>query len=440
MLGGIVYNRPKLTPYQTSAFFHKKRYAWVEGTAKAGKTVGLMAWLTEQAFMRKNRNYYWVAPVFGQAEIAYTRIKNGLEGRFLTRDQAKAILDAQPDQVRRANESKLTITIPTMPEHVLWFKSGEKPDNIYGEDVGAAVIDEGSRMREAAWWALRSTLTATRGPVRGIANVKGRKNWFYNMCRKAEADLGNPNADAHYAKITAVDAVAAGILAAEEIEDAKRNLPEAVFNELYMAIASEDGGNPFGLQNIAVCMDVISLAPAVCYGVDLAKSIDWTWITGLDDEGRVCHSERFQKPWKETKARIREVCGTTPTLVDSTGVGDPVLEDLQRGEDIGLDDVRPNFEGFLFSQHSKQQIIEGLSVAIQQQRTTVLEGAHRIEMESFEYEYTRTGVLYTAPEGMHDDGVYSHAMAWARYRGAAGMRPASVWGGSVSGNAPEWSS
>jgi hypothetical protein len=42
-------------------------------------------------------------------------------------------------------------------------KSGEKPDGLYGEDVFAAVIDEASRMREEAWHALRSTLTATRG-------------------------------------------------------------------------------------------------------------------------------------------------------------------------------------------------------------------------------------------------------------------------------------
>ena len=436
MLAGIEYNRPKLTAYQTAAFFHDKRFAWVEGTAKAGKTMGLAAWITEQAFLRKNRNYVWLAPVFGQAEIAYTRIKNGLAGQFLSREQAVAVINAQPERVRRANETKLTLTLPTKPEHVLWFKSGEKPDNIYGEDVGAAVIDEGSRMREAAWWALRSTLTATRGPLRGIANVKGKKNWFYNKCREAEK---GDDPDSHYAKITALDAIRAGILASDEIDRAKRDLPESVFNELYMAIPSDTGCNPFGIDAIAAAVDVISLAPAVCYGVDLAKSIDWTVIIGLDDEGKVCHFERFQKPWTETKARIREVCGSTPTLVDSTGVGDPVLEDIQRGGDIGMDQLRPNFEGYKFSSSSKQQLMEGLAVAIQQGRTTVLEGAHRIEMESFEYEYSRTGVTYSAPEGCHDDTVCAHAMAWARYRGSAGMKPASNWGGTTTrGPAPEW--
>ena len=37
------------------------------------------------------------------------------------------------------------------------------PDSLYGEDVYGAVIDEASRMKEDAWVAIQSTLTATRG-------------------------------------------------------------------------------------------------------------------------------------------------------------------------------------------------------------------------------------------------------------------------------------
>jgi hypothetical protein len=60
---------------------------------------------------------------------------------------------------------------------VIRFKSGEKTDSLYDEDVWAAVLDEASRMREEAFHAIRSTLTATRGKVRLIGNAKGRKNW-----------------------------------------------------------------------------------------------------------------------------------------------------------------------------------------------------------------------------------------------------------------------
>ena len=83
--------------------------------------------------------------------------------------------------------------------------------------------------------ALRSTLTATQGPVRIIGNVAGRRNWAYQLARRAEAD----EPYRHYAKITAYDAIKAGVLAQEEVEDARRNLSERVFRELYLAESAD---------------------------------------------------------------------------------------------------------------------------------------------------------------------------------------------------------
>ncbi len=51
----------------------------------------------------------------------------------------------------QSNETKLLLTLPTGSR--IEFKSGEKPDNLYGDDVYAAVIDEASRMREESWYA-----------------------------------------------------------------------------------------------------------------------------------------------------------------------------------------------------------------------------------------------------------------------------------------------
>ncbi len=60
----------------------------------------------------------------------------------------KAILLSTPNGVGnffQSNETKLLLTLPTGSR--IEFKSGEKPDNLYGDDVFAAVIDEASRMR-----------------------------------------------------------------------------------------------------------------------------------------------------------------------------------------------------------------------------------------------------------------------------------------------------
>lgn len=297
-----------------------------------------------------------------------------------------------------ANKQDMTIEIPNGA--VLWFKSADNPDNLYGEDVWDAVIDEASRAKEEAWHAVRSTLTATRGHCRMVGNVKGRRNWFYKMARQAE--LGSKGMA--YYKITAADAVKAGVLAADEIADAKDKLPEAVFKELYEAEASDDQGNPFGLKYIEAIVKPLSKLDPACWGWDLAKKQDWTVGIALDDNGDICRYHRFQRSWDETIKFIKTETGTLlPALADSTGVGDPIVELVQK--------ECPNLEGYHFTAPSKQKLMEGLAVAIQQRETSVLDNEHKLELESFEYEYTRTGVRYSAPEGFHDDTVCAHALA-----------------------------
>ena len=348
-------------------------------------TVAAISWFIEKSLAgTPGQNFWWVAPVADQAKIAYTRIKNGLtHGTFTARETP-------------------TPTITLINGTVMWFKSGDNPNSLYGEDVYAAVVDEASRVKEESWYALRSTLTATQGPVNIIGNVKGRKNWFYAMARRAQS---GDHADMNYAKITVLDAIAAGVIRPDEVTSARRDLPEHVFRELYMAEPADDGGNPFGLQHIEACVGCLSDAPPVAFGIDLAKKQDWLVVIGLDADGRVCVFQRWQHvPWRVSIQRIHGIVGEdTPALVDSTGIGDPVLEELQAGHG--------NFSGYNFSPLSKQRLMEGLAVSIQSHEVTFPAGHIRSELDSFEYELTRTGVRYTAPEGSFDDCVCALALA-----------------------------
>jgi phage FluMu gp28-like protein len=344
-----------------------------------------MAWLVERSLRGSaGQKRWWVAPVYSQAKMVYQRIKRGL-----------------PSQLISTHDTDLWIDLPNGAR--MEFKSGEKPDNLYGEDVYDAIIDEASRLREEAWHAVRSTLTATRGHIRMIGNVKGRQNWFYRMARIAEA--GEPNM--YYGKIIAADAVAAGVIAAEEVEDARRHLPDHVFRELYLAEPSDDGGNPFGLAAIKRCVKPLSKLEPKWWGWDLAKKNDWCVGIGLDVNGDACRFERWQRPWMETIEAIKTITGTAvPAFIDSTGVGDPVAEAIQR--------THPNIAGYHFTMPSKQQLMEGLAVAIQQGAIAFPDGPIVIELEQFEYELTRIGVRYSAPEGLHDDCVCALALAQRR--------------------------
>lgn len=329
-----------------------------------------------------------MAPILGQAKIAYRRLR-----AFL------------PKTEYEENKQELTLTLRNGA--VIWFKGSDNPDSLYGEDVYACVVDEGSRCKEEAWPAVRSTLTATRGPCRIIGNVKGRRNWFYRNAHAAKAGKKN---HAYY-KITAKDAVEAGVLAAEEIEDARTSgMPDATFKELYYAEAADDAGNPFTLKAINACLKIQSNLRPTCFGVDLAKKQDWTVIIGLDINGDICYYDRFQRSWEETTDEIIRVIGHLPALIDSTGVGDPIVERVQKR--------CPEVLGYGFTAPSKQRLMEGLAVALQRHETSVIDSGdpanpsvHQEELETFEYEYTRQGVRYSAPEGYNDDTVCSHALA-----------------------------
>lgn len=377
----IHYQRPKLYSKQERAIFSPKRYAVIEGATKSGKTVACLSWIIEQAFRgREGQAFWWLAPVYPQARIAFRRIRRGLSQELYT-----------------SNESELTVKL--INGATISFKSGEKPDNLYGEDVYACVIDEATRLREESWHAIRSTMTATRGPMRIIGNVKGRKNWAYVLARRAESGEDGW----HYAKLTAYDAADAGVIEMNEIESAKSMLPDNVFKELYLAEPSDDGGNPFGQQSIVQCISQLSSRPPVLFGVDLAKSVDYTVAIGFDENGFVSSFDRFQAPWEETVRSLSQRIGFLPAVVDSTGVGDPIVERLQR--DL------PNVTGFHFSSTSKQKLMEGLALAIQTEDIHYPDGEIVNELEAFAYEYTRTGVRYSAPDGLHDDCVMALALA-----------------------------
>lgn len=347
----------------------------------------------------------WFAPTYKLLDEAWRDIERALADVIVDRDK----------QQRR---------IEILGGGVIEFWSLDHPDAGRGRKYARVVIDEAGIVRdlETIWTqAIRPTLTDLRGDAWFLGTPKGH-NYFHRLyLRGQQGDRGW--------KSWRFATVANPHLDPEEIEDAKGELPELAFRQEYLGEAVEDGSNPFGLEFIKACtVPMVAARPAECYGVDLAKSVDWSVIIGLDRYKTVCVFERFQQPWKETFERVQQVVGRTPALVDSTGVGDPLVERLTR-EGAG------NYEGFKFTSTSRQQLLEGLAAAIQKEEIRFPEGSITRELESFSYEYTRSGgVKYVAPEGLHDDCVMALALAvWKASRPVYLKRTLPGSGYSVTG-------
>lgn len=373
------------TPYpaQRDAIWCPERYAIIEASTKAGKTLGCLVWLEHLALTATQPGqYWWVAPVYQQARIAYRRLVRMLPKIAMAKPPSESMLE-----------------IHLVNGAIIQFKSAEKPDNLYGDDVRAAVFDEATRAREEAWHALRSTLTATKGPLRIIGNVKGNRNWVYALARAAEA--GRPGW--RYTKITAYDAVRAGILDAAEIEDARSVLPDDVFRELYLCEPTQHGSNPFGDYQGAIA-PAMSTLPPVVWGFDLARKVDWTVGVGLDRNGHVCRIERWRESWGATAERVAEMTRGRIGYFDATGVGD-VVGDMLATRGCTL-------EGIVWTETTRQNMLEGLATAIQTRRTMFPEGVIADELSEFAYEVSGRNLRYRS-HGAHDDAVCAYAMAWA---------------------------
>lgn len=379
-----VVDLPPMYPAQERAFFCDARFSFIEGSTKSGKTAGCMLWQIAQVLMRRRGGvHWWVAPVYEQARIAYRRSVVDFAGIYESKSDGRLEL--------------------IFPGGSAWrFKSGENPDALFGEELESAVIDEASRCREKVWEAVRSTLSTTRGPCRVIGNVKGRGNWHYKLCRRAA--MGLPGY--HYAKLTAQDAVDGGVLHPDELAQAELDLAHEVYRELYFCEPSDDAYNPFGLDAIARATvdEPLSGAPVV-YGLDLARKRDWTVLTGLSATGDVVDFWRVQGgTWADIERGIADRVGRVPVLADATGVGDRLVEELQR---LGVA-VTP----YVFTSSSKQELMQGVRVALSDGLLRIPRGPIISELEAFEYSHTTGGrVSYAAPAGYHDDCVMSLALA-----------------------------
>jgi len=247
------------------------------------------------------------------------------------------------------------------------------------------IIDEAGIVVDllASWQqAIRPTLTDYTGDAWILGTPRGRRE-FQQMF---EYEVQGKKGWRSFRLATSTNPV----IDPQELADAKAELPPAIYAQEYEGVPAPDGGNPFGMDSIAAAYkpELATVKGTVSqWGIDLAKSQDWTVAIGLDADGKQVEMHRWQGiPWSETMDRLVGIVKNAHALVDSTGVGDPIVEQLQRR--------CPSIQGYQFSQSSKQRIMEGLAVGLQSGGLSFYDPVVKSELEMFEYEYTRTGVHY----------------------------------------------
>jgi phage FluMu gp28-like protein len=152
----------------------------------------------------------------------------------------------------------------------------------------------------------------------------------------------------------------------------------------------------------------------VVAGVDWARYRDYTALAvlqGARDGAKLLAVRRWQGlSWAEQVSAVAahlRLHAPARILCDRTGVGDPLLETLQR--------EFPYAEGVAFTQALKQSLIENLALMLEQARLQLMPDPELLrELYHFEATPTARGIRLEGATGVHDDLVIALALAaWA---------------------------
>lgn len=272
-----------------------------------------------------------------------------------------------------------------------------------GTNPIGVVFSEYSITTPGAWKFVSPILAANNGWA--IFNFTPRgMNHAHTLLQQAKEN------DKWFWQVLTVDDT--HVFTPEALEEERKNHPQDFFEQEYYCKFVEGAGQFFKRISENRIEETDTVEPGHRYqmGVDLAKYQDFTVITLIDlNTFHVLKQERFnQIDWNLQKAKIEAMYhryGKPLIYMDSTGVGDPIYEDLAKR---GL-----RIEGYKFTEQSRKDLLNNLAIKLEQSKIRIPDSDILInELQSFHYEVGDTGkVKLVVPEGLHDDTVFSLALA-----------------------------
>lgn len=379
----------RFNPYaeQRQVLTSDARFRLVAAGRRSGKTL-LAAVATVKRALEADDDWlgWWVTPTHDIADTGFRLIDDHL-----------------PDGV--VADRKLS------PPRAIEFKNGARlgfRTTSGGANVSVGldwvVIDEAAKdVPERAWTQeLRPTLSDTNGEMLAISTPDGR-GWFYDWFQRGQSP-DYPDVESWqwptYRNPHVPDS---------EVDAARDELPERIFEQEYLAQFRDDTGGVFDPDPEAYDPTPDTVAGPYRVGVDLARSEDYLAIVALGADGRVAQLTRERGlSWPQIQSRVERVherLGHPPVAIDASR-DNKLVSDLERD---GVD-VRP----VTFTSGRKRNLVENLAAALEAGEVTPpADTILTTELEVFEFTTTRAGnVRYGAPDGHHDDTVDALAMAY----------------------------
>ena len=304
--------------------------------------------------------------------------------------------------ITKTNEQELVVYLKN--GSIMQLKGADEPDALRGAGPVGVVFDEFAKVKFDAWGVVEPILRANDGWAWFIGTPKG-KNHLHQFYLRGQ--LEHPEWKSWLLK-----ASNSGVINAQQLQESRKTMTQADFNQEWECEFLEGIGAIFrGVRDIATAeaqkpMDGHNYV----IGIDLAKVNDYTVLTVYDrSTNSQVYQDRFNTiEWPFQKKRIKGISDHylhALCVIDATGLGDPIADDLARS---GVP-----VEPFKITEQSKKDLIEKLSIWIEQKTLKILNIEETLnEFDNFNYEIGESGkIKYGAPQGFNDDIVIAHALA-----------------------------
>lgn len=278
----------------------------------------------------------------------------------------------------------------------------DKIDNIVGTNPVGCIFSEYSLQDPLAWDFIRPILAENGGWAIFVYTPRGINHGFKILQQAKDNNW-------FWEVLTVEDTKS---ISGEVLLQEEKEMPDELFQQEYYCKFLDSANSYFKRIDENINKDELSINPNHQFqlGVDLAKYQDWTVITPFNlNTFKVYPQERFnQIDWNLQKAKIearaRQYNNAT-IRPDSTGVGDPIAEDLER---MGL-----RVEPFKYTEQSKRQLWDNLQIMLSQDKIKIPNDEGLIEeLKSASFFLTEGGkIKIGVPDNMTDDRINSLALA-----------------------------
>ena len=338
----------------------------------------------------KNKVYWIVFPTKAQAKDA------------IWKDPGMLFRAFPPQMIDHQNEVEMTLYLKS--GSILILKGADDPDSLRGAGPYGIGFDEFDDMKPDVWGITEPIVRANGGWAWFLGTPKGKTN-LWKLHQRALS--GDSEWNGHLLKASMSKVIPDG-----ELEALRKSMSQALFNQELECEFLEGEANVFrGVREVMTSKPEEPQAGHLyVIGCDLAKVQDYTVMAVYDrSTNKQVYQSRFNTiEWPYQKAKIRAVAehyNHALVILDATGIGDPIADDLLRA---GI-----AVEPFKFTNESKKEIIEKLSIWIEQKKIEMLPlDETTFEFDNFAYQIQAGGrITYSAPVGYNDDIVMSHALA-----------------------------